>query len=64
MKRPLLASQVLVLVCTSTLACGHLLFFPSTELQITPKAVGMSYEDVFFDSTDSTRLHAWWLPAR
>lgn len=66
MPRSLRSAAVLTLVVASTqlVACSNLLFFPSRQLRITPAEVGMEYEDVFFESADATRLHAWWLPAR
>lgn len=37
-------------------------YHPDKRLQATPKDVGLSYQDVFLNSKDGTRLHGWWLP--
>jgi len=59
-----IAALAIALVATSGFGCGHLLFFPSRELRITPSEIGVSYDDVFFESADGTHLHGWWLPSR
>lgn len=37
-------------------------FFPERAFIGTPADAGLAYEDVFFRTTDSVRLHAWWVP--
>ena len=37
-------------------------FFPMREIETTPAAYGMAYEEVFFKSTDGCKLHGWFLP--
>jgi pimeloyl-ACP methyl ester carboxylesterase len=44
--------------------CGSVLFFPSKQLPLTPRDLGLVYDDVDFASTDGTRLHGWFLHAR
>jgi hypothetical protein len=41
----------------------HFIFFPSTydgSAAWSPR--GLDYEDVYFEATDGTKLHAWYLP--
>ena len=38
------------------------LYFPDTELVMTPAAMQLEFEDVFFAAEDGTRLHGWYLP--
>ena len=37
-------------------------FFPTRELECTPDQMGLSYEDVFFNTEDGIRLHGWFVP--
>ena len=53
-----------ILATTMAFGCGGALFFPSKEIQITPREVGLAYEDVTFASEDGLELHGWFLPAR
>lgn len=39
------------------------LYFPVRALEATPQAVGLVYEDVWFQSTDGLTLHGWLVPA-
>lgn len=41
-------------------ACNHLFYYPDRHLHYPPKHLGLEPEDIFFESTDGTRLHAWW----
>jgi pimeloyl-ACP methyl ester carboxylesterase len=57
--------RIAVVVFALTLAgCSRALFFPSKEVPLTPRALGLVYDDVGFASTDGTRLHGWFLHAR
>ena len=40
-----------------------LIFFPMRELEGTPSDFQLDYEDVFFSTTDSIRLHGWFVPS-
>lgn len=45
----------------------RLIFFPSRFLEITPKDLGLVYEDVALPVPNGSRverMHGWWLPAR
>jgi pimeloyl-ACP methyl ester carboxylesterase len=56
---------LLVLVAAlSVTACSSLFFFPSPTMFHSPAEADLAYEDIWIDSADGTRLHAWWLPAQ
>ncbi len=38
-------------------------FQPNKIVLSTPQEVGIEYEDVYFPSTDNSRLHGWFVPA-
>ncbi|MDP8230867.1 MAG: alpha/beta hydrolase [Candidatus Gorgyraea atricola] len=40
------------------------LYFPMKEIEITPSAVGLSYEDVYFQAEDGVKINAWFIPAK
>lgn len=44
--------------------CSGVLFFPSKHVPLTPRELGLLYDDVDFASTDGTKLHGWFLHAR
>ncbi|HUK55027.1 MAG TPA: alpha/beta hydrolase [Nitrospiria bacterium] len=37
-------------------------FHPDREIQRTPEAVGLAYENVFFKAADGVRLNGWFVP--
>lgn len=39
-------------------------FFPTRELECTPDQLGITYEDVYFDTSDGVRLNGWFVPGR
>jgi len=43
----------------------RLVYFPqfARELDLTPRAAGLDYEDVSLTTDDGVRLHGWWVPA-
>jgi uncharacterized protein len=40
----------------------HLLFFPSPTYGFSPTDAGLNYEQVWIDTEDGERLHAWFIP--
>ena len=38
------------------------LYFPDSELVMTPAVMQLEFEDVFFAAADGTKLHGWYLP--
>ena len=55
---------LLVLIIVSLASCTSLFFQPRAEEILTPARLGLAYEDVFFPSSDGTKLHGWFLPAQ
>jgi fermentation-respiration switch protein FrsA (DUF1100 family) len=39
-----------------------MLFYPYSELEATPSAWGLEYEDIYLDTEDGVKLHGWYLP--
>ncbi len=42
---------------------SDLIYFPQREITFLPGAMGLSYEDVYFKTTDGVKLHGWFVPA-
>ena len=40
----------------------RMLFLPTGELWATPARAGLAFEEVWLDTADGERLHAWWVP--
>jgi fermentation-respiration switch protein FrsA (DUF1100 family) len=40
----------------------NLIYFPDRELELTPTALGLSFDDVWLRTEDDLRLHGWYLP--
>lgn len=57
-------ATLLFLCMTMLPGCTGLFFQPMREHVLTPDKAGLAFEDVYFESADGTRLHAWWLPAK
>lgn len=60
------ASRVLAAftVALALSGCGSALFFPSKRVPLTPRDLGLVYDDIDFASSDGTKLHGWFLHAR
>jgi len=41
----------------------RLLYFPTRELEVTPAALGLAFEEVYFQAEDGIQLHGWYIPA-
>jgi fermentation-respiration switch protein FrsA (DUF1100 family) len=69
---PVLAVLLLVVAALSrctTRAMGSalmnsLLYFPLRQLEASPAAHGLVFQDVAFAAEDGVRLHGWWIAAR
>ncbi len=66
----LLGHILIALVLSVALAAGlswllqpRVLFHPRSEIEATPTAWGLAYDDVAFAATDGERLHGWFIPA-
>ncbi len=40
------------------------IYFPVRKIHLTPKEIGLEFEDVFFSSSDGIKLNGWYIPAR
>lgn len=40
---------------------NFLLYHPYREIEVTPKAYRIAYEDIHFEAADSVRLHGWYV---
>ncbi len=54
---------IIVVLSFSLIGCSNVFFFPYHEHVQTPERLGLKYEDVYFNASDGTRLHGWFLPA-
>ena len=45
---------------------SRLVYYPGVgrEITVTPRAVGLEFDDVTLQTTDGVRLHGWFVPAR
>lgn len=43
---------------------NRLFYFPTRDEPATPAEWGFKYDDIDFESTDGTKLHGWFMPAR
>lgn len=62
--RRLRRASVLLLMLATTAGCTGMFFLPYRGHVLTPERIGLKYEDVYFESRDGVRLHAWFLPAQ
>ena len=53
---------IIVVLSFSLIGCSNVFFFPYHEHVQTPERLGLKYEDVYFNASDGTRLHGWFLP--
>lgn len=40
------------------------IYFPVRKIHLTPKEIGLEFEDVYFFSSDGVKLNGWYIPAR
>ncbi|UCC41398.1 MAG: alpha/beta hydrolase, partial [Candidatus Aminicenantes bacterium] len=40
------------------------IYFPLRKIHLTPKEMGLEFEDVYFSSSDGIRLNGWYVPAK
>jgi fermentation-respiration switch protein FrsA (DUF1100 family) len=41
---------------------NHFLYFPENRQEVTPAAVGLTYDEIAFNASDGTALNGWLLP--
>ena len=46
-----------------TTILNALLFYPTHDVDATPSAAGLAFEEVEIATEDGPKLHAWWVPA-
>lgn len=52
--------RILFLLSTLILpGCTHYIFYPMQEHVLQPDALGVSYEDIYVETTDNLQLHGW-----
>lgn len=62
--RKLLLPLLAILLGLDLAGCSRMLFYPASQWVQTPARLGIDYEEVVVNSSDGTRLSAWWLKAR
>ena len=40
------------------------MFFPMKQMTSSPRDVGLSYEDIYFTTSDNKKINAWFIPSR
>jgi fermentation-respiration switch protein FrsA (DUF1100 family) len=40
------------------------IYFPVRKIDLTPREIGLEFEDVYFFSSDGTKLNGWYIPAK
>ena len=39
-----------------------MIYHPDPNLEVSPAAIGLAYEDVTITASDGVRIHGWWIP--
>ena len=52
------------LISLSLVGCSNAFFLPYHGHVQTPERLGLAYEDVYFNASEGTHLHGWFLPAQ
>jgi alpha-beta hydrolase superfamily lysophospholipase len=42
----------------------HYVYMPSKEMRTNPAELGLTYEDVYFQTSDGVKLNGWYIPAQ
>ena len=58
------AGGYIILVALIFIFQTKLIYFPSADVDVNPKTVGLEYESIIFESDDKTKLHAWYIPKK
>jgi len=40
----------------------RLIFYPDSKVDVTPREIGLPFEDIFFSTSDGVRLNGWFVP--
>ena len=57
-------SSYIVLITLLYIFQSKLIYFPTKNVDITPKAINLEYESIIFEADDKTKLHAWYIPKK
>jgi fermentation-respiration switch protein FrsA (DUF1100 family) len=57
-------SLLITLLLVSCRPEDKLIFYPSAEIILTPRHVGLEFQDLFFTTADGVRLNGWFVPHR
>jgi uncharacterized protein len=41
----------------------NMIYHPDPNLEVSPAAIGLAYNDVTLTTSDGTQIHGWWIPA-
>ncbi len=52
----------LALTAATVLFEKQLIYYPSREIEISPRELGLRFEEVFLTAEDGVRIHSWFLP--
>ena len=56
--------SILALMSALLAGCNGVFFVPDRVQEYSPDQLGLKSEDVYFQTRDGSRLHAWFLPAK
>jgi fermentation-respiration switch protein FrsA (DUF1100 family) len=54
----------IIVICVVYFSQKRMLFYPVREITVTPKYIGLDFEDVVFTTRDNVNIAAWYIPAR
>ncbi|MHC4714199.1 MAG: alpha/beta hydrolase [Planctomycetota bacterium] len=51
-------------LCALLYGCqSRMIYFPSKNIQSTPRDINLEYEDVYLEPVPGAQIHGWWIPA-
>lgn len=62
--RLVVRAAICAIYVVSLTACSSVFFYPQEKLVATPKSFNLEYQDIWFQSADGVKLHAWHVPAK
>lgn len=54
---------LILLTSSEKLVERFFIFFPTKDLEYTPKHLGLEFQEIFFATPDNLKLHGWYIPA-
>lgn len=42
---------------------SRLVYFPTSKIEITPESLGLTFEEVWLETSDGVAIHGWYVPA-